>query len=268
MIRSSTGVAPIVGVHGLGPGQSFYRPLAERLGPDQPVLGLWTPPVRAGGGETAGVEAIADSYADALDELVPSGPVTLAGVSSASVVAFELARQLTSRGRSVALLVFFDAVGPDVDEVMPAASDRVAVHLREIRRGPAAYVENRARLARAHVRRGVGVADLRLRRKLGRPVTGESLRRAVVEDNVAMLRSYEFAHYDGRVLVFKGGDDAFTVGLAERGMGWSRVVDPDDLEVAVVPGGHLSMLAEPNVKHLAARLATAHEAAVAAIRSR
>ena len=101
---------PLFGVHVLGPNAAFYRPLAARLGDDQPVytvgntaLDLSTP---------TDVVEVAALYVADIERFSPTGPVALAGVSMAGYVALEVAKQLVARGHRVALVAIFDASGP------------------------------------------------------------------------------------------------------------------------------------------------------------
>ncbi len=70
--------------------------------------------------------------------------------------------------------------------------------------------------------------------------------------------------YPGRVTLFRAAE-----GGGSRGddLGWSRVSD-EPVDVHVVPGGHLTFLAEPAVRDLARELRSCLEAAPAQLRSR
>ncbi len=252
---------PIVGVHVLGVNGEFYGPLAKRLGPDQPLLGLGYPVGRADTTAPTDVHEIATAYADELTRAVPTGPITLAGVSLGGVVAFELAVQLRQRGREVALLVMFDLAGPDIDATKPGASDRVRIHLQEFRRQPSKYIRDRTSMVGLRASRRAEIAQLRLRTAIGRPIPDHLRIREFVEENWRCQRSYRYTPYSGAIQVFKAGDDPFTASLAANGMGWASICS-GPLDVDVVRGGHLSMLAEPHVDDLAVRLAKANAIAI------
>ena len=255
---------PIYGVHGLGVNLAFYRPLAQRLGPDQPVFGLWRlPDARRGGIDDESAADLATGYADEVERHRPDGPLVLAAVSSASVVAVELAQQLIERGRHVALLVLFDAIGPDRGQVGPGVAERVLVHARRLARHPADWAEGVARKLRVRIRRRADIAQVVARRALRVPLGDRLTRRAIIEANVARERSYHHRPYPGRVLVLKAGNDPYARTRARSGMGWRRIVT-GRLDVEVVPGSHLSMLAEPQVAHLAERLGEVLDDALAA----
>ena len=78
----------------------FYRPLVRRLGSDQPVFGLSLPDLSALP-ERFSVSDIAANLVEALSASGVDGPYYLAGWSAAGVFAYEMARQLRSRGKEV-----------------------------------------------------------------------------------------------------------------------------------------------------------------------
>jgi amino acid adenylation domain-containing protein len=252
---------PIFGIHVLGVNSEFYRPLAARLGEDQPLFGLGLPTLMPDTSGPTDVAEVARRYADEIERCAPDGPLTLTAVSLGSVVAFELAHQLLARGRTVALVALFDAVGPHAGELSLDRRSRLLVHARELRAGPRLYVGARAANVRARLSRRAQQLDARARRRLGLELSAELRVREFIEANWRSQRAYPFSPYPGRLVVFKAGDDPFTAGLAASGAGWQPVVT-GPLEVEVVPGGHLSMLAEPHVATLAPRLAAAQERAL------
>jgi surfactin family lipopeptide synthetase A len=87
-----------------------FRLLAEKLGADQPFLGLDIPfsdaiklptPYR--------IEDIAAFLLRAMREVQSHGPYFLAGLCVNAVIAYEMARQLCQQGEELALLAMFDA---------------------------------------------------------------------------------------------------------------------------------------------------------------
>ena len=245
---------PIFGVHVLGVNSEFYRPLAERLGPDQPLFGLGQPTLTPDTSGPTDVAEVARCYADEIARCAPVGPLALAAVSLGSIVAFELAQQLRARGRVVTTLYLFDAAGPGAVDLAPSPTERIALHLGELRRRPLAYLGDRAHRLHERGGRRAEIASLRVRRWLGSAVADELRIRSFIEENWRSQASYLFAPYEGAVEVFKAGDDPFTQSLTNAGMGWADVVS-GSLRVQVVPGGHLSMLAEPCVGELARLIA-------------
>jgi len=95
---------------------------ANRLGPDQPVLGLRVPASEAVRFHVP--YKIADGAAELvryLREAQPVGPYYLAGLCVAGLIAYEMARRLVADGEQVALLALFDVPGPDDRDPQVAA---------------------------------------------------------------------------------------------------------------------------------------------------
>ena len=89
------------------------------------------------------------------------------------------------------------------------------------------------------------------------PGTGETqLRRvlAVYRANVRALRQYRPGLYpEGLTLLRAEERLPLAETVAEENLGWSQTVE-GPIEAHTVPGNHLTLLAEPNVRELAARL--------------
>jgi hypothetical protein len=83
-----------------------FRPLARRLGRDQPVLGLVVPNFQ----DLPAPFRVEDLAAVLVDRLLHIRPYVLAGWCTAGVLAYEVAQQLYREGRQVALLVLLDTV--------------------------------------------------------------------------------------------------------------------------------------------------------------
>ncbi len=89
----------------------FHRPLVRSLGDDQPVFGVALPELSALP-EGFTVKDIAAKLVDALCASEVEAPYHLAGWSHAGLIAYEMAQQLRSRGKEVALLILLDTNNP------------------------------------------------------------------------------------------------------------------------------------------------------------
>ncbi len=87
-------------------------PILRSLPPDQPVYAFAYEDTHERERRGSTLEDQALSYCDELIAFQPEGSICLAGYSFGGVLAFEMARQLTTRGRRVVLLAILD-VGPD-----------------------------------------------------------------------------------------------------------------------------------------------------------
>ena len=248
---------PIFGIHVLGRNAKFYRPLAERLGPNQPIWGLGLAGGFADTSATTDIREVSRLYVDELERCAPTGPVVLAAVSVGSVAAVEVARLLMSRGRHVPLLVLFDAAGPAASRFAISRSARVRIHLDLFLRSPRSYIGDRLSNQREVLGRHLEVAEMQVRKRLGLALPDRIRIRSFVEDNIESAVGLDLAPFPGRITVFKA-DDPFTDHLVDRAMGWADVA-LGGVDVVRLSGGHLSMLEEPFVGQLAEEFVTAIE---------
>jgi amino acid adenylation domain-containing protein len=239
---------PLYGVHVLGTNACYYRPLAARLGPDQPVLGLSVD--RPGAILPTAVHDLAALYADEIDRHRPEGPLALAAVSMGSFVAFELAQQLRRRGREVRVLVLFDAAGPG-GRPQVGRIRRLRIHGGQLRRRGLDYLRERANRWAEVL--GEHRRTWQLRRAGSTEATSDDdlWLHSFVLANVRAAEEYVTQPYRGRLAVIRAADELFDDPVcAQTGLGW-RPVAAGEFEVLAVPGRHMTMLQEPHVASLA-----------------
>ncbi|MFN8024434.1 MAG: amino acid adenylation domain-containing protein [Acidimicrobiales bacterium] len=250
-IQPKGSLPPLFGVHVLGPNAVWYRPLSERLGPDQPVMGLWiaNPDVNS----PVAIADIARRYADEIEQWCPSGPVGLAGISLGGFVAYELAQQLKARGREITVLAMMDTGGPDGRPQLEGFA-RVRRHLAIFRQDGLEYVRTRVHgklWKRAERKRAAEASRLQ---ETGDEISPEVWMSKFVELNNAAAREYEVLPYDGRITVFHASKVSFDrPDAVASGLGWDRYAQRG-VEVIDVPGDHMTILAEPHVAVLARHL--------------
>jgi thioesterase domain-containing protein len=104
---------PLFLVHGVGGGMFWgYSNLSRYLGMDQPVFGFKSRGLE-GEYELESVEALAASYMSDLCAFRPHGPFRLGGYCFGGLVAYEMARQLTTQGEAVEFLGLMNASAPN-----------------------------------------------------------------------------------------------------------------------------------------------------------
>ncbi|MEZ5215177.1 MAG: amino acid adenylation domain-containing protein [Ilumatobacteraceae bacterium] len=245
--------APMFGVHVLGRNGALYRPLAARLGPDQPLYGLGLAGTLAQATVSTEIHQLAAAYADEVEHRAPYGPVHLAAVSMGAVAALETAAELRRRGRTIGALVLFDALGPDGYRYLPHGRDRLVLHARELRRAPATYVARRLDKRRQVLARRWEMFERTARVRLHLELPDRLKVRGFIEANVQAAVEHRPTPHDGPLTIVRAADESFVGSAAEHGMGWEDFASR--VEVITVPGGHLSMLAEPFVGATAAAVA-------------
>lgn len=249
-IQPNGNLTPIFAVHVLGIDCAFFRPLSVQLGTNQPMYGLGQPTDDLDTVGPTDVAEVAAGYAETINQIAPDGPIALAAISLGGVVAYELAQQLISAGRDVTVLALFDALGPDAEAYLPSLQERLGAHLNRAKQDPTRYVTEQAEHQAKRFQRTSERANLAVRKRLNLKADHRLEIRRFIEENVSAQAAYAFDPYPGDMLVVKASDDPFAKMQIEAGMGWTSVA-LGTLSIAEAPGGHLSMMEEPNVSTVA-----------------
>jgi len=249
-IRASGKRPPLFCVHGVG-GHIFpFLDLANHLGIEQPVYGLQAKTAREG--EKRTIEGMAVEYVEELERFQPDGPYFLAGFSFGGFVAYEMARQLATKGKKIALLALFDTKASSLPRFRESLSRARFIHYR-IR----AFVEKSlfrlSEVGLASVIRNTNGKDESTdhREMILGDVDADTLPvhfREIMEANQAALRKYVPGRYGGLISLFKSS-------YYGRGVfyGW-RELTSGGVRISEVPGTHRGMMQEPNVRILAEQL--------------
>jgi len=255
---------PFFCVHPAGGDVLCFQALSQHLGPDQPFYGLQSRGLGAGESPLASLEEMAAGYRGEIAR-VTAGPYYLGGWSLGGAVAFELARQLAAEGREVALLAIVDGTpGPwprTADGLAEADEPDDTYWLMEI----ADYLQRLWGVdlgLTSELLRALPSAEQEARflaglknTPFGAAANPEPLRRLlnVFKTNVRAFRHFQPRPYPGRITLFRPletGDAA-----VDPTLGWGAL-SPSPVAIEIVPGDHISALAEPHVRALAARLRT------------
>ncbi len=256
-------------------GIRLYYDLARNLDPEQPVYGIYLQDevnlLIAGTLEkqqTAliSVQERATRYLKEIRTLQPVGPYFLAGECFGGVVAFEIAQLLHKEGEQVALLALFEALAPGYRKELPW-SKRVSFHLQYLlQEGPTYALKKLRKRISSSKDRLVGIIS----RVCGKfsPSLGRNLPSYLPEvSSDIRLQLYSQAAkdyvphpYPGKVILFRAIDQSKFETYYTDPKGWGELAE-GGLEVHPVPGDHLGILKEPNVKILAAKLRSCLEQA-------
>jgi amino acid adenylation domain-containing protein len=209
----------------------FYDVLARHLSDDQPVYGL---PARGVDGSVApdtDIEAMATYCIDNMRKVQPFGPYRLMGYCSGGAIAFEMARQLRTRGEQVEFLALLDADAPGFYLLELLQTAWQLLRLANIR-----LVQQR--LYR-FVLQNLGLSHLRKFQ-------------TVTEAHFWAYLGYKRQPYPGRAHIFSP-----TEGPRWRGadLGWGRLIT-GGMTIHPIPGRHGDMVTERSVATLAEELGT------------
>ena len=238
---------PIFCVHGAGGAVMVYRELAGHLGPEQPVYGLQAQGLDGKQPYLTTVEEMAAHYLSLIRTVQPQGPYFIGGLSFGGTVAYEMAQRLHANGEQVALLFMFDTF-PGTYETNVSLLLKLS-HMP--RREQADYV---TRKIRQYV--------MTLGRRFNRLFFPESLKNVRKGIEQAGFR-YQMQPYPGSMVLFRAKEKSLR-GAHDPYAGW-RDLAHGGVEVYEIPGGHVSILAEPQVQILTKHLRSCIERASAEV---
>jgi len=251
---------PLFCVHPAGRTVHGYVHLVRNLGADQPAFGI-----EDCGALDRPISQIASDHLQALRQIQPHGPYHILGWSFGGCVAYEMALQLEQQSETVAFLGLMDTMEPmlwhgqpqlgDLDLVMGLASD------------VAAQMGRPFSICREQLE-GIGfeqqcqmIAD-ELRAQGNVPgdfsATWLSDGFEVVRARHRSQRHYTPGRFQNRLTLFRPSEvpvesERIFAPFGEeeqRTLCWCRLVE-DRIEVHRIPGGHVTMGSEPNVRVLA-----------------
>ncbi|RGP36250.1 type I polyketide synthase [Pseudotabrizicola alkalilacus] len=227
------------------------RHLAQLLGGDRPFYGLQARGLYGDAAPHSDFVTAAQDYIAEMRQVQPHGPYLLGGFSGGGLIALEIARQLEAAGESVPLVVLLDTPVP----LRPTLSkrDKLMIRAAELRAEGPAFLTRwwREKQAWKQAQGAVSEDD------------GAFHNQAIEAAFRAALPVYDMAPRQGTVVLFRPPLDRRWQVTGGRWVSAAReFVVPDNdltrfapaLEVIEVPGDHDSMVLEPNVRVLSARM--------------
>lgn len=230
------------------------RHLAHLVGSDRPFYGLQARGLFGNEEPHRRIEEAATDYIAEMRQVQPEGPYMVGGFSGGGITAYEIARQLTQAGEVVSAVIMLDTPLP----VRPSLSrsDKLRMKWMDLKAGGASYVVDWAKNRIAW--------EMQKRRGQGETAEeGQQFHNLAIQD--AFLESvgaYEVRPWDGPLTLFRPP-------LTPKWVVGDRLINEDrdylyedndwtrfapNVEVFEVPGDHDSMVLEPNVRVLAARM--------------
>lgn len=252
-IRASGSKPPLFIVHGALLDILYVRNLLPYLDPDQPLYGVQGMGLSGKTTVAHTVEEIAGHYVSQLIGHTPSTTVALAGYSSGGVIAYEMARQLRNRGKTVVFLGFFDSFA--TTGMQSRFRGWVKFWKGVIKEAIRQYGSFHTALFLTLI-----LADNVLGKTIGK-LGATSYRRAFPSDywkskaqltHILALKRHRPEPIDIRAVLFKGTRTAVG-GVANDTNGWSELLK-SGLEVVNITGSHFNMFTPENVEDLALKL--------------
>ena len=279
LIREGGDKPPLFLVHD-GDGETMlYRNLAVLLRRDHAVYGLQPVSRQNVPLAQSRISEMAAHHMDRIRSVQPQGPYLLGGMCAGGVIAYEIARQLQDRGETVAMVALLDAA--DVGAPLKTwrfASQRIhSFSTMFDRKEAVSFYRSLFAVATNALRKvknltfylvGQQLKSLRdeIRMRLFRFYLDRGLQLPRPLQQIPVRAVYLFAEknyqpkgaFHGDLVLFRatrgtGADEPYIERYADPLLGWERRTS-HDVHVYDVPGGHSSMLQEPNVCVLAAQM--------------
>jgi amino acid adenylation domain-containing protein len=245
-------------IPGAGRDPISLRDLCSHLDSEQPVHAFRPFGVHEKGGRALDVEAIASAYAEKIPGPPPGGALLLGGVSFGGMVAFEMALQLTARGRRVDGLILIDTYGPDYPRPRSDLNLLRKAQLKILRALP---ISDRGRpdlalLKReiAHRKRLYGERLRSFRSKRRREPDAGKAYFDLLRTHLAAAGRYTPARrFDGRAFLLRTRQEIQTdLYEPDDTLGWRQYAR--NLEIVEIPGRHVRLVRGPHVRAQAAKL--------------
>ncbi len=268
-IQSRGSRVPFFCIHSIIGTVFVYQPLAQLLGPDQPVYGVEAQGLVSGEQPLTTMPDMVTHCVEQIRTLQPHGPYHLGGYSFSGLLALEIARCLEAAGEHVALLALFDTwlmYHPTLPRWLSVARQqmnqkelRFRMHLPRIRYHVARLLSLQAKERLLYVGEKMGVLMQRVagggRNSVHVPVRGQDEQVAIARLNhiqagaVSAVWKYTVSPYAGHIIYFQSMMPHWMVWF-DQPKAWARLAR-GGLEIHHVPGVHDQILHEPNVQTLA-----------------
>lgn len=220
------------------------------------------------------IEEMSEHYVRRVREVQPEGPYMLGGMCAGGVIAFEMACKLQSMGEQVALVVLLDAAdarAPRIGATSARASRFAALfggEQRDLRASLLAAGRKVKNLVEHETRRRFVQARNRAKLVLLRELRRRNATLPSLLQDISPRAVYEFAQakyepgtFSGKLLLLRATqadprqeaqgftDTPASQTTSDELLGWGRR-STSGVDVVDVPGGHSSMLQDPNVEVL------------------
>jgi thioesterase domain-containing protein len=264
-MKPGAGAAPIFIFPGSPGSLSQLAPLVGCLRTAASIYGVEPKGVYPGEDPLERIEDMAEYAIRDIELAARGGPYLLVGYSAGGLVAFEIARRLSSDGANIALLALLDTCPSE--KTWPLRC-KIEVFVRQFtHRSKQLLIIPRAEITAFIGERFRGIFAYLWRSGLGlrgwqRPATGTMppAEQRLHHTTIAAVVRYRPSYYDHKITLFKPDEIGMQMQPRDPRSAWGKFAR--ELEIHVVQGTHVSMTCD--VEILAARLSACLETAIAA----
>jgi len=117
-IKPSGKKIPLFLIHGAGANVTSFFGLAKHFSEEQPVYGIQSKGLDGKEEPLHTIEEMASFYLEEIRKVCPKGPFHVGGQSFGAYVAFEMAKQMKSKGQSIGKVFLFDVTAYQSETIM------------------------------------------------------------------------------------------------------------------------------------------------------
>ena len=200
------------------------------------------------------VEKLASIYINALLKFQPSGPYYFLGVSFGGIIAYEMAIQLLEKGYKVNNVIMFDTPDPFNRNILNIKMISLLGYFKKlIRQGPYYIIDRlqKKSLDKLSRKKQELIQDYNLKKidiKKRVEMAEKNIVYQILKLSTQMRRNYNPQKYQGKVTLFFADDEMFSFQKK-----WKDLTD-NKLNIIPIPGRHITMFKEPNIKTLVENL--------------
>ena len=280
-IRTTGSKPPLFLINAVGTGMLAYKLLAKYLDPELPVYGIRARGMNDDSVPHNRIEQMARAYIQEMRSIQPEGPYFIAGVCTGGTISFEIASQLTAGGLEVGFLGLIDSTARprltfakgkisegdgNSNSTQPNFFERYIKHNFALRglnnwfgvvTNPHLKLQDKLSFSQDMVEQ----ISQKIKQKLeatiyrgkGQHSTHQVRRSRVYQAGLVALSNYTPPVYrGGKVVLIRANDNPEHVHHNYQ-LGWEEFVT-EELEIYEIPADQTTLLFEPHIRTLAARL--------------
>ena len=274
-IRAKGSKPPLFLINAMGTGMLAYKLLAKYLDLELPVYGIRAVGMDDNRVPHNRIEQMAEAYIEEIRSVQAEGPYFIAGVCTGGTVAFEMASILSSRGLEVAFLGLIDSTARPIlsdgstdapaEETSPTFFDRYIKHNFMLRglnnlfgvvKDPKLKLKDKLSFTSDMIEqlyKKIAYKIESITYKGNEQIPYQLRRSRVFDAGEEALAHYTPRTYKGsKVILIRANDNPEHIHQNYQ-LGWDEFVT-EELEVYEIPADQTTLLFEPHIRTLAAKL--------------
>ena len=258
-IKTNGDKSPLFCIHPVGGNVLCYADLANHLDQNYSIYGLQSQGLDGLKIPLSSIEEMASEYIKEIEKVQPQEPYHLIGWSMGGLIAFEIARQLETKNKSVALLTLIDSYAPNAIS-LPSAIDEVTI-INQLAQDWSGIYGRKLDISIETLRKlelGDRIKYLFEQAKKQDLFPAEMEMEQMVsiwkvfKANMMAIYHYQPKIYSGSMILLNASQRSSEI-INEPTYGWNSFVQ-GKVQASTITGDHYTIVKAPQVKHLAAEL--------------